>query len=99
MREEIGDRHGIAFSFEGLAATALATGAILRAARLWGAAERLREEIGAPLTPSRRPDVEKAIAAARASLGADDTTFDAAWREGRAMTLEQAAAYALDDSL
>src|SRR5262245_49161240 len=32
---------------------------------------------------------------ARAALG-DDAAFDAAWQEGRAMTLEQAIAYSLD---
>jgi len=34
------------------------------------------------------------IAAARAQLG--EATFEAAWAGGRAMTLEQAVAYALD---
>ena len=39
---------------------------------------------------------QREVAAARAVL--DDATFAAAWAEGRAMTLEQAVAYALAGS-
>jgi hypothetical protein len=88
---ELGDRHGIAWSLEGLATAAL--GAPLHASRLWGAAERLREEIGAPLPPNEKSRYEQQVAAARAAL-ADD----AAWAEGRAMTLEQAIELALEQA-
>ena len=53
IRRELGDRRGIAYSLEGLAAVVAALGSPLRAARIWGAAERLREEIGSPLSPDR----------------------------------------------
>jgi hypothetical protein len=64
-----------------------------RAAWLFGAAEAARERIGAPLPPGDRPLYDRHLARARADL--DETAFDAAWAEGRAMTLDEAVAYAL----
>jgi predicted ATPase len=94
IRCELGDRRGIAASLDGLANVAFALAEPHRAARCWGAAERLREEIGAPLPPSVRPRYDNQVAAARATSN-DDAAFESAWREGRAMTLEQAIEYAL----
>ena len=91
---ELGDRPGTAASIEGLAALAFAVGEPERSARLWGATERLREEIGAPRVPSERLNQDIEVAAARAAVR-DDAAFDLAWRNGRAMTPEQAIAFAL----
>ena len=55
-----------------------------RAARLCGAAEALREAIGAPV-PRYRGQYERAIALARATLG--EQAFAAAWAAGRALSL------------
>jgi predicted ATPase/class 3 adenylate cyclase/Tfp pilus assembly protein PilF len=90
---EIGDREGLADSLEGTASAAAECADPLLAARLWGAAERLREELGAPLTADERPHYERATAAARAGRG---VAFDRAWQEGCAMSLEQAVALALE---
>jgi len=57
------------------------------AARLWGAAEALREAIGAPMPPVYRATYEQAVALARAQVG--EEAFAAAWAEGLAMPLEQ----------
>jgi hypothetical protein len=95
IKRELGDRSGIAQSLEGLAYVALALARPGRAARIWGRAERLREEIGSALPPRERPRYDRQVAAARAALG-DDAAFDLAWREGRAQTLEQAIALALE---
>ncbi len=95
IRRELGDQRGIAQSLEGLAPVAAALAEPHRAARIWGAAERLREEIGAPLPPNERPRYERQVATARAALGSE--TFAAAWAEGRAMSMEQAIDYALAD--
>jgi tetratricopeptide (TPR) repeat protein len=67
---------------------------VRRAACLWGAAERLREELGRAIGAADRSRSERRITAARVIL--DEATWTAAWAEGRAMTLEQAIAYALD---
>jgi hypothetical protein len=66
----------------------------LAAARVWGAAERLRGEIGAPLHDHERSRYEREVAAARAAT-AEGTAFANAWEEGRAMTLEAAVELAL----
>jgi hypothetical protein len=64
-------------------------------ARLLGTAQALREAIRRPMAPPDRPLVDRAVAAARRSLG--EEAVAAAWAEGRAMTLEQAVAYALEE--
>ena len=94
LRRELADKRGIAESLEELAGVAGAQGQAERAARLYGAAEALREAIGAPIVPVDRARYERAVAAARTQLDA------AAWTrlraEGRAMPLEEAIAYALE---
>jgi non-specific serine/threonine protein kinase len=95
---ELGDRLGIATSLAGLAAVVAALGSSLRAARIWGATERLRADFGSPLTPKDRPDYDRRVAAARAALG-DDAAFDHARREGHALTLEQAIELALGETV
>jgi predicted ATPase/DNA-binding winged helix-turn-helix (wHTH) protein len=92
---ELGNRAGIANSLEGLAPVVAALGDSLRAARLWGAAERLREEIGSSLPPNERPQYDRCVVAARAVLK-DDAAFDRAWQEGGALTLKQAMELALE---
>jgi non-specific serine/threonine protein kinase len=69
-----------------------ATGDPVRAATLLGAAAALLESIGAALDPMENRIYEQAAAAARALLG--DEAFEAARQAGRAMTMEQATAYA-----
>jgi len=90
-----GDRARIAPALEGLAEVSGAFSMPARAARLWGAAERLREDIGAPKSPIERPQYDRVVSTARAGLG-DDAAFDSAWQEGRAMVLEDAIEYALE---
>ena len=66
----------------------------IRSARLWGAAETLRETIGAPLSPVERSYFAPHTSAVLAELG--EASWDAARAEGRAMTPEQAIEYALE---
>jgi len=93
----IGNKVFIAACLEGLGAVVTTQGttdASLAGARwaaqLWGAAEALRQHIGAPLPPVYRADYERSVAAARAHLG--EKPFTAAWALGRTMTPEQALA-------
>ena len=96
-RRELGDRLGIARALEGLAVVAASLGNSLRAARTWGAAQRLREEIGTPLSPTERSRYDQRGAAARAAVG-DGAAFDRAWQEGRALTLKQAIELASEET-
>ncbi len=94
IQRDLGDRAGMAESLEGLGYVEFRLAGPGRAARLWGAAERLREQIGAPMRVGELPRYDRQVAAARAAVG-DATTFGAAWQEGRAQTLEQAVRDAL----
>ena len=94
---ELRERRDMAECLEALAAVADEQGQVERAARLFGAAEALREEVGAPLPPADRARYEQHVAAVRAEL--DEETFESTWAQGRAMPLEQAVAYALDERL
>jgi hypothetical protein len=49
--------------------------------------------MGAPLPPPERAECARTVTAIRP--GCSDEAFAAAWTEGRAMSLEQAVAYAL----
>ena len=95
LQREVGEKRDIAECLEGLAGVAGEQGRAERATRLLGAAEALREEVGAPLPPADRARYERSVAAVRAGL--DEETFESAWAQGRAMPLEQAVAYALDE--
>jgi predicted ATPase/class 3 adenylate cyclase len=92
---EMGHRWEPIICLEGLAAATLSAGDPARSTALYGAASAQRDAIMEPLPPPERPGHDQAVAAARAVLG--DEAFAAAWAEGRAMTLEQAVAYALDE--
>jgi tetratricopeptide (TPR) repeat protein len=83
-----GNRQTVAIGLEGLARVVAAQGALWWAARLWGAAEKQRQTIGAPIAPAERPAYESSVSAARAQLG--EKAFADAWAEGCSMTVEQA---------
>lgn len=93
MFQGLDNRNGIAQGLECLARVGVATGASTRGARLWGTAERVREEIGHPMLINHRPSYNRAVDSARTALG--DEAFTLAWREGRAIKLEDAVKYAL----
>ncbi len=94
---EIGDESNVAYCLEGLAAVAASEDELERAARLWGAAEALLQanEVMAYPHASDRSVHQRQVADARARLEAE--AWQGAWAQGRAMTLEQAAQYALED--
>jgi predicted ATPase/class 3 adenylate cyclase len=87
---ELNDSWLLALGLEGLASVVAEKDERVWAARLWGAAESLRERIDIPQAPLERVYYEPAVAAARILLG--EQAFSAAWAEGRAMTLEQVLA-------
>ncbi len=91
---EIRDKRRIAECLERIAGVCAARGQGEKAARLFGAANNLREAIGAPLTPGERTDLERGLSHAREALGAE--AFARAWELRRAMTLEEAVADALE---
>jgi tetratricopeptide (TPR) repeat protein len=93
---ELGDRQGMAMCLAGLAMAAAVDEDPWRAARLWGAAEALRQSIGARGAPASRVMRERLTAIAREQLG--EEAFAAAWDAGAKMTMDQAIEFALEPS-
>ena len=97
ITRELKDRPGIAYHVWALGEVNALRGRPVRAARLWGAAEALREQMGTYLSQFdlAQSRYEQGLADVRAALS--EASFDAAWAEGRAMTSEQAIEYALEE--
>jgi non-specific serine/threonine protein kinase len=78
----------------GLAGVAAAEGQALRAAKLLGAADTQIRAGASYWDAAESRYIQRAVSVAVAQLG--EATFEEAWAEGQAMTLEQAADYALE---
>ena len=89
---ELGHRSAVANQLECLAFVARAQNDFARAARLFGAADVLREAIHEEMTPDEQPEYDREVAALREQMNAD--RLASAWREGRAMDVERAVTYA-----
>ncbi|HZP81467.1 MAG TPA: tetratricopeptide repeat protein [Chthonomonadaceae bacterium] len=90
---KIGDRPVMVEVFRSMAELAADLGQGERAAHLFGAEEALRESLKSVLHPYELAPYEQEVEKARSCL--DEAAFRAAWEAGRAMTWEQAVAYAL----
>jgi predicted ATPase/transcriptional regulator with XRE-family HTH domain len=85
---DLGDRAVLAWCLAGLAGVSTLNEDPERAAWLWGAAEALRQSIGAREAPASRATHERLQAEVRKQLG--EAVFNAKWAEGQAASLEQA---------
>ncbi len=85
---------GVAESLDVFAAVAAAESP-LRAVRLWAAAEALRQEIGNARSVHESIVYERHMKLVHGKLTTE--AFDQAWDEGRAMSLNDAVRYALDE--
>ena len=90
---ELGVMRGIYLCLELLAIDAAAGGDPERAARLWGAAEGRRDQIGAILAPTFRQHNDVSQPPARAAVS--EAVWAAAWAEGYALVLDGAVALGL----
>jgi predicted ATPase/DNA-binding SARP family transcriptional activator len=86
LAADSGDPRAIALAVEGLAGAHALAGRDDLAARLLGAAARLRESVDRPLPPGQRGDVDRIAGTLRASMG--DAVFDAAVRRGADTAVE-----------
>src|SRR5215207_4549598 len=80
---------------EGFACVAGARGEAERAARLWGAAQALHETKNIPRDTDFLAEADARISAVRSGMG--EEAWEEAWRKGRAMTLDEAVSYALEE--
>jgi predicted ATPase len=90
--QKSGDRQLIACGLFMLASSAWSLGQLERAVRLYAAA--LPASGFAPSMPLERTDFDHTYTGTLIQL--DETTFQRAWAEGSAMTMEQAVAYVLE---
>jgi predicted ATPase len=95
IEQALGSRDGISYCLEGLGVVAAGQGAWARAARLGGAAEALRDEVGAPLQPLEQRLHDGWVRRLREAL--DPRALEQEWGSGRAMGLEQAVRLALEE--
>ena len=83
----LGTKRGSAYALEAFADIAASQAQWERAAYFWGAAQRLRETSGYPLTPSERNEYEAQLAKVQARLSKEQ--FAAHWNFGGAASLKQ----------
>jgi predicted ATPase/class 3 adenylate cyclase/Tfp pilus assembly protein PilF len=85
----------VQMALEGFACVAGAKGEAQRAARLWGAAQALHETKDIPRDTDFLAEADARISAVRSGMGEEG--WEEAWRKGRAMTLDGAVSYALEE--
>jgi non-specific serine/threonine protein kinase len=90
--QEVSDKESITATLSVFAWLSFAEGKAERAAQLLGAVEHMRETLGIAFSPRQRARHERHVAAIRDSL--DQEVFAAARARGKAMTIDQAVAYA-----
>ena len=93
LSTELGDKTGIAWEVMGMAGVAGLEGQAEQAARLLGAAEALRDQIGARLAPYEWAIHDRIQATVRQALG--PSAFAAAWARGGALSVADAIAEAM----
>jgi hypothetical protein len=91
--DAVGDKDGLAECLELFALLANANSDFRRAAQLFGAASELRKEAGTSPAPADQVEYDRELNTTRARL--DTATFNAEWRAGQVMTMEQAMELAL----
>jgi tetratricopeptide (TPR) repeat protein len=95
LRREVGEKLMIGNSLQALASAGAAQGEAERTAKLFGAVEMLDEMMGGSQATEDDTLHRPYLAAARSQL--DEAAWQEAWAEGRAMTLDQAISYALEE--
>ena len=89
----LGDKVAIAYLLEDIGCLMALQAQTVPALRLVGAAQSLREGIGAPLPPPEQTKLDQMLSPAREALGNEASTE--AESRGREMTLEEAVQFAL----
>jgi hypothetical protein len=95
--QEVGDKESVAAALTLFAWLCFASdGQAEAAAQLLGAAEDIQQSLGIALPPRHHVRHKQRVAAIRDAL--DQEVFAAAWARGKAMSIDEAAAYALSPS-
>jgi predicted ATPase/DNA-binding CsgD family transcriptional regulator len=91
----IDDRQGLANVLETLAGMAAESGRPQRGATLLGCAEQVRGQSAMTLMDLYRPQHDRSVTAIVRAIG--EKAFDAAFARGRAMTIDEGVAFAVED--
>lgn len=89
----LGDKRAIAFLLENFARIAFLQNETARAVQLMGAANTLRQNIGAPLPEAEQKQLDERLEQCRAQFG--NQFVVEAWDAGKQMTMEEAMQFAL----
>ena len=92
--QELGARPAVANQLECFAAIAIVEKNPRRAAKLFGAAEIIRNKAQSPMMDYEQKEYDQAIAKLRSMLS--ETEVNGLWTEGRSLTMEQAIGLALN---
>ncbi len=92
LQPELRHSPGAALSLDALAGLAAQERHIEYAARLFGAAQSLRDRIGFVRSPADQPGYDADVASVREGLSPDE--FDTAWAAGAALSEDEALTYA-----
>jgi ATP/maltotriose-dependent transcriptional regulator MalT len=95
IRYQQGTKRGVADSMRALAVVEKEQADPGRLVRLLAASEALSLALGVPISERERQRYEPWLERARTMLGPEE--FDAAWGEGKALTIEKAVALALEE--
>ncbi len=93
LARELGESHVIAVCLETFAGLAATAGETERAATLFGASDAVRASIGAQRQPDQQILYDRWLARTLARL--DTNTYSTRYEDGRALTLDEACAFAL----
>ncbi|MFW9868337.1 MAG: DUF4062 domain-containing protein [Candidatus Thorarchaeota archaeon] len=96
MWNQMGNRYGILMCLDGLAQIAAMNGDYSRAARLFGAAQLPAKPVGVLFIPISSNELEERTLPVQRKLGEKEWKLE--YEMGRAMTLEEAVAFALEQS-
>jgi hypothetical protein len=95
MSHKQGTKWDAAFALAGLAEVAMSTGNASHAARLYSASDALLEALGAKRSTDDRAEHQRKIQAVNDALG--EPVFQQASASGRAMSHDEAVAFALNE--
>ncbi len=91
--QKAGNRWYLAEGLEAMATVAALVGDDERSARLWGAAEALRDVIGAPIPPGDRTRYQQGLVTLKSRLG--EAAFAVAWTSGGSLSPDEAVTEAM----
>jgi len=94
--QHLGSRGAIANQLESFGFVAVARGHFPTAARLLGAADALRQQVGASMLYIERAEYDRHLEQIRQSL--DPAALESEWAAGRSMSMDEAIAFALGEA-